>query len=86
MTIKTIYTEVEVDVDLSEFDTADLIEELNERGSHGMSFDDTETLTKAWQHDTETLTRAWQHDREGRTQEAYDILRKYMLDKLGRVI
>jgi len=75
MTIKTIYTEVEVDVDLSDFDTADLIEELNERGSHGMSFDDTETLT-----------RAWQHDREGRTQEAYDILHKYMLDKLGRVI
>ena len=72
MTIKTIYTEVEVDVDLSDFDTEDLIEELNERG---MNFDDTETLT-----------RAWQHDREGRTQEAYDILHKYMLDKLGRII
>jgi len=30
---KTIYTEVEVDVDLSEFDTDDLIEELASRGS-----------------------------------------------------
>ena len=30
---KTIYTEVEVDVDLSEFDTDDLIEELENRGS-----------------------------------------------------
>jgi hypothetical protein len=30
---KTIYTEVEVDVDLSEFDTDDLIEELESRGS-----------------------------------------------------
>jgi hypothetical protein len=75
MTTKTIYTEVEVDVDLSDFDTADLVEELNDRGSHGLSFDDTETLTKAWQH-----------DREGRRDEAYTILREYMLNKLGRVI
>jgi hypothetical protein len=33
---KTIYTEVEVDVDLSDFDTDDLIEELESRvGGHG---------------------------------------------------
>jgi hypothetical protein len=30
---KTIYTSVEVDVDLSEFDTEDLIEELESRGA-----------------------------------------------------
>ncbi|CAB5220760.1 hypothetical protein UFOVP240_32 [uncultured Caudovirales phage] len=30
---KTIYTEVEVDVDLSDFDTEDLVEELELRGS-----------------------------------------------------
>ena len=29
---KTIYTEVEVEVDISEFDTDDLIEELESRG------------------------------------------------------
>ncbi len=29
---KTIYTEVEVDVDLSDFETDDLIEELGSRG------------------------------------------------------
>lgn len=29
---KTIYTEVEVDVDLAEFDTDDLVEELEGRG------------------------------------------------------
>jgi len=29
---KTIYTEVEVDVDLADFDTDDLIEELESRG------------------------------------------------------
>lgn len=32
MTRKTVYTEVEVDVDLSDFDTDDLIEELESRG------------------------------------------------------
>jgi len=30
---KTVYTEVEVDVDLAEFDTEDLIEELESRGA-----------------------------------------------------
>jgi len=30
---KSVYTEVEVDVDLSEFDTDDLIEELESRGA-----------------------------------------------------
>lgn len=30
---KTIYTSVEVDVDLSEFDTEDLVEELESRGT-----------------------------------------------------
>jgi hypothetical protein len=32
MTYKTIYTEVEVDVDLDDFDTDDLVEELENRG------------------------------------------------------
>jgi len=30
---KTIYTEVEVDVELADFDTNDLLEELEERGA-----------------------------------------------------
>ena len=75
MSTKTIYTEVMVDVDLSEFDTEDLIEELKERGSQGVSFDETETLTKIWLH-----------DREGRKDEAYALMREYVLEKLGRVI
>jgi hypothetical protein len=33
MTYKTVYTEVEVDVDLEEFDTDDLLEELELRGA-----------------------------------------------------
>jgi hypothetical protein len=40
MTYKTIYTEVEVDVDLSEFDTDDLLEELELRGSGVMDYGD----------------------------------------------
>jgi len=32
MAYKTIYTEVEVDVDLDDFDTDDLVEELESRG------------------------------------------------------
>jgi hypothetical protein len=37
---KTIYTEVEVDVDLSEFETDDLIEELESRGAGTGEFSD----------------------------------------------
>ena len=37
---KTIYTEVEVDVDLSDFETDDLIEELESRGSGVMNYGD----------------------------------------------
>jgi len=42
---KTVYTEVEVDVDLSEFDTDDLIEELQSRGAGATDYGDgTELL------------------------------------------
>jgi hypothetical protein len=37
---KTIYTEVEVDVNLSDFDTDDLIEELESRGAGTGEFGD----------------------------------------------
>ncbi len=37
---KTIYTEVEVDVDLSDFDTDDLIEELESRGAGATDYCD----------------------------------------------
>jgi len=42
MTYKTIYTEVEVDVDISEFDTQDLIDELAARGE--LPVDDAKEL------------------------------------------
>jgi hypothetical protein len=37
---KTIYTEVEVDVNLSDFETDDLIEELESRGSGTVDYGD----------------------------------------------
>ncbi len=47
---KTMYKEVEVDVDLSDFETDDLLEELESRGAlpveHGG--DATELLTAIW--------------------------------------
>ena len=44
---KTIYTEVEVDVDLSEFDTDDLIEELASRGAGTGEYGDGKDILMA---------------------------------------
>jgi hypothetical protein len=46
---KTIYTEVEVDVDLSDFETDDLIEELESRGAGATDYGDgKELLETIW--------------------------------------
>ena len=44
---KTIYTSVEVDVDLSEFDTNDLIEELESRGAGATDYGDGKEILMA---------------------------------------
>jgi hypothetical protein len=44
---KTIYTEVEVDVDLADFETDDLIEELESRGSGATDFGDGKDILTA---------------------------------------
>jgi len=44
---KTIYTEVEVDVDLSDFETDDLIEELESRGSAIMNYSNGTDVLRA---------------------------------------
>lgn len=44
MSRKTVYTEVEVDVDLADFDTSDLIEELESRGSGSVDYGDGREL------------------------------------------
>ena len=51
MPYKTVYTEVEVDVNLGDFDTLDLIEELEERGELPLStgpYDSKELVQKIW--------------------------------------
>jgi hypothetical protein len=47
---KTIYTEVEVDVNLSDFNTDDLIEELESRGSGVMDYGDGKEILEAIYH------------------------------------
>jgi len=48
---KTVYTEVEVDVDLGDFDTDDLIEELESRGAGVSEFGDgKELLVKIYEN------------------------------------
>ena len=48
---KTVYTEVEVEVDLTDFETEDLIEELEDRGQ-GMNgtgiYDSKELVDQIW--------------------------------------
>lgn len=67
---------VDVDIDLSDIDTEDLLEELNGRRDIGMD----------WYGTDEVLTKIWIHDREGRKEEAYALMRKYVLDRLGKVV
>ena len=54
MTYKTIYTEVEVDIDMSEFDTDDLIEELEKRSldynTKGVDADEMRLLLESIWH------------------------------------
>ena len=69
------YITTEVEVDLCDFDTDDLVAELELRGREVGGSDETEVLTKAWLA-----------DREGRKDEAYALLREYMLEKLGKVV
>lgn len=47
----TVYKEIDVEVDLSDFDTEDLIEELEERGELPLStgpYDSKELVQKIW--------------------------------------
>ena len=47
---KTVYTEVEVDVDLGDFDTEDLLDELESRGElpSDSNYDAKELLEAIW--------------------------------------
>jgi hypothetical protein len=69
---KTVYTEVEVDVDISEFDTDDLIEELKSRDSdyvHG---------------NNGLIEKIWILRREGRDYQA--VLDELIYNTIGKII
>ena len=77
MAYKTVYTEVEVDVDLSEFDTDDLIEELESRGvdynTNGVDGDEMRAV----------LEQVWIKRRQGQDyQQELDQLIWYGIGKI----
>ena len=71
---KTIYTEVEVEVDVSEFDSEDLIEELESRG---MGFSVSESSKNL-------LETIWLKRREGRDYQ-YE-LDQLIYTGLGKIV
>lgn len=71
----TVYTEVEVDVDLNEFDTDDLIEELERRGKG---------LEVAEGVGTELITAIWLKRRQG--QDYQTELDNLIYTVIGKVI
>jgi len=71
---KTIYTEVEVDVNLSDFETDDLIEELESRGAGATDYGDGK----------EILETIWLKRRQGRDYQTE--LEQLIWLGLGKVI
>ena len=65
---------IHVDVDLEEFDDDEIVAEYESRNLGGSEVGD------------EMLNRIWIADREGRKDEAYALMREYVLDKLGKVV
>jgi len=61
MGYKTIYTEVEVDVDLGDFDTDDLIEELESRGSGTAEYSDGKEILEAI-YEKRRVGKDYQHE------------------------
>lgn len=72
---------VDVDVDLDDFDDEDIREEYHARG-----LGDDDPKARASFDDREVLTKIWVHDREGRKDEAYALMREYVLEKLNKVV
>ena len=78
MNYRTIYKEVEVDVDLTDFDTEDLVDELESRGydynTNGVDGDDMRVI----------LEKIWLNRRQG--QDYQRELNQLIYGVLGKVI
>lgn len=72
----TVYTEVEVEVSLDDFDTDALVEELEFRGQV--------VGTERYGDKTEQLLRIWQLRRQGQNFDRE--LDQYLYDVLGKVV
>lgn len=75
MAYKTVYAEVEVDVDLSEFDTEDLLDELASRGSLPLEEDF---------HGKELLEQIYYRRQCGRDYESE--LQRLFYEVLGKIV
>ena len=71
-----------ITVDLEQFDDDDIIDEYHARGLG----DNDPNARLVSVDDLETLTKIWVHDREGRKDEAYALMREYVLEKLNKVV
>ena len=67
-------------VDLEQFDDEDIRDEYHARG---LGDDDPLVATL---DERETLTKIWLADREGRKDEAYALMREFVLEKLNKVV
>lgn len=65
-------------VDLDDFDSNELLEELKLRGVFGIEMPN--------EGDMETLTQAWIAGRNGDKDKAYALMWEYTLNKLGKVV
>ena len=73
------YVSVDIEIEdvLEQVSDEELIAEYNERGLGG-------GMTKS--DEREILERIWIADREGRKDEAYALMREYVLNKLNKVV
>jgi hypothetical protein len=74
MTTRTIYTKVEVDVDLSEFSTAELLAELRDRDSTTVYLDNHEVL----------LGKIYEAKRNGT--DYSELLDQLIYQQIGRIL
>lgn len=68
-------------VDLDQFDDDAIREEY-----HARSLGDADPQAGTAPNDQEVLTQIWLADREGRKDEAYALMREYVLNKLNKVV
>ena len=71
-----------ITVDLEQFDDEDIIDEYHARGL-GDSDPNAKLISV---DDLETLTKVWIHDREGRKEQAYELMREYVYDKMNKIV